>query len=123
MGALKPRSSLLFSLTTDPAHCEPARRHYTGSKLRRLVGVARGPIGSQARLLADWTDWFQSGPAPKGARRYAYELTQTYTFNQSMRPVSNEKKVNCAVSHALSNLFFNRNNGNCFSSMCSVVCH
>jgi len=46
MGALKPRSSLLFSLTTDPAHCEPARRHYTGSKLRRLVGVARGPIGS-----------------------------------------------------------------------------
>jgi len=29
----------------------------------------------QGRTLADWTDCFQSGPAPKGARRYAYKLT------------------------------------------------
>jgi len=29
----------------------------------------------QGRPLADWTDCFQSGPAPKGALRYAYELT------------------------------------------------
>jgi len=60
----------------------------------------------QGRLLADWTDCFQSGPPRKGARRYAYELTQTYTFNQSCLcgacagptyflnegPVSNENK-------------------------------
>jgi len=30
---------------------------------------------SQGRPLADWTDCCQSGPAPKGAPRYAYELT------------------------------------------------
>jgi len=28
----------------------------------------------QGRPLADWTDCFQSGPAPKGAPRYAYQL-------------------------------------------------
>jgi len=29
----------------------------------------------QGRPLADWTDRFQSGPAPKGAPRFAYKLT------------------------------------------------
>jgi len=30
---------------------------------------------NQGRPLADWTDCFQSGPAPKGAPRFAYKLT------------------------------------------------
>jgi len=34
----------------------------------------------QGRTLADWTDCSQSGPAPKGAPRFLYKPTLSYTF-------------------------------------------
>jgi len=37
---------------------------------------------AQGRPLADWTDCFQSAPAPKEAPRCAYKLTQIYAFNR-----------------------------------------
>jgi len=44
----------------------------------------------QGRPLADWTDCFQSGPAPKGAPRYA-SLCGTHSF-LSVGPVANENQ-------------------------------
>ena len=62
----------------------------------------------QGRPLADWTDCFQSGPAPKGASRYAYELTLSIEsvcvvlargpqYLLSMRSVENHRKQKWTV--------------------------
>jgi len=38
---------------------------------QRLIYIIHAHGSIQDRPLADWTDCFQSGPAPKGAPRFA----------------------------------------------------